>query len=98
MNKTTPKNTVCLWFNKDALDAARFYAATFLDSKVGAVHHAPSDYPSGKAGDIILVEFTVLGIPCVGLNGGPDFSHSEAFSFQVATDTQDRPLLERDRR
>ena len=63
MNKTIPKNTICLWYNKDALDAARFYAATFPDSKVGAVHHAPSDYPSGKADDILVVEFTVLGIP-----------------------------------
>src|SRR5215216_4629210 len=82
------KNTVCLWFNKDAEDAARFYAATFPDSKVTAVHHAPSDYPSGKAGDVLTVEFTVLGIPCLGLNGGPAFKHSEAFSFQVATDDQ----------
>jgi len=89
MNTPTPKNTICLWFNKDALDAARFYAATFPDSKVTAVHNAPSDYPSGKAGDILTVEFTVLGISCLGLNGGPAFSHSEAFSFQVATDTQE---------
>jgi predicted 3-demethylubiquinone-9 3-methyltransferase (glyoxalase superfamily) len=89
MNKPIPKNTICLWFNKDALDAARFYAATFPDSKVTAVHKAPSDYPSGKAGDVLTVDFTVLGIPCLGLNGGPDFSHSEAFSFQVATDTQE---------
>jgi predicted 3-demethylubiquinone-9 3-methyltransferase (glyoxalase superfamily) len=84
-----PKNAVCLWFNKDALDAARFYAATFPDSQVNAVHYAPSDYPLGKAGDVLTVEFTVLGIPCIGLNGGPAFSHSEAFSFQVATDTQE---------
>lgn len=84
-----PKNTICLWFNKDALDAARFYAATFPDSQVTAVHHAPSDYPSGKAGDVLTVEFTVLGLPCLGLNGGPAFQHSEAFSFQVATDTQE---------
>src|SRR2546423_13957012 len=89
MNKPIPKNTVCLWYNKDGLDAARFYAATFPDSKVSAVHHAPSDYPSGKAGDVLMVEFTVLGIPCLGLNGGPDVTHSEAFSFQVATDTQE---------
>jgi predicted 3-demethylubiquinone-9 3-methyltransferase (glyoxalase superfamily) len=89
MSKTMPKNTICLWFNKDALDAAHFYAATFPDSKVTAVHHAPGDYPSGKAGDVLTVEFTVLGIPCLGLNGGPEFSHSEAFSFQVATDTQE---------
>ena len=85
----TPKNTICLWYDKDALDAARFYAATFPDSKVTAVHKAPADYPSGKAGDVLTVEFTVLGIPCLGLNGGPDFKHSEAFSFQVATDTQE---------
>src|SRR6478735_5529821 len=85
----TPKNTICLWFNKDAHEAARFYAATFPDSKVIAVHTAPSDYPSGKAGDELTVEFTVLGIPCLGLNGGPQFRHSEAFSFQIATDTQE---------
>ncbi|HEX2852578.1 MAG TPA: VOC family protein [Opitutaceae bacterium] len=89
MSKPTPKNTICLWYNKDALDAARFYAATFPDSKVTAVHNAPSDYPSGKEGDVLTVEFTVLGIPCLGLNGGTTFSHSEAFSFQVATDTQE---------
>ena len=84
----TPKNTICLWFNKDAEDAARFYAATFPSSEVTAVHKAPSDYPSGKAGDVLTVEFTVLGIPCLGLNGGPEFKHSEAFSFQIATDDQ----------
>lgn len=89
MNKTNPKNTICLWFNQDALPAARFYEATFPDSHVTAVHHAPSDYPSGHAGDVLLVEFTVFGIPCVGLNGGPDIRHSEAFSFQIATDTQE---------
>jgi predicted 3-demethylubiquinone-9 3-methyltransferase (glyoxalase superfamily) len=89
MNTSIPRNTICLWYNKDAQDAARFYAATFPDSKVTAIHHAPSDYPSGKAGDVITVEFTVLGIPCVGLNGGPAFKHSEAFSFQIATDTQE---------
>ncbi len=81
-----PKNTICLWFDKDAHDAARFYAATFPDSKVTAVHKAPSDYPGGKQGDVLTVEFTVLGIPCLGLNGGPTFKHSEAFSFQIATD------------
>ena len=85
----TPKNTICLWFDKDALEAARFYAATFPDSEVTAVHKAPADYPSGKEGDVLTVEFTVLGIPCLGLNGGPEFSHSEAFSFQIATDDQE---------
>ncbi len=84
----TSKNTICLWFNMDAQEAARFYAATFPDSRVTAVHHAPSDYPSGKMGDVITVEFTVLGIPCLGLNGGTAFKHSEAFSFQIATDDQ----------
>ena len=83
-----PKNTICLWYDKDALDAATFYAATFPDTRVTAVHRAPSDYPSGKAGDVLTVEFTVLGIPCLGLNGGPAFTPSEAFSFQVATDDQ----------
>lgn len=82
------KNTICLWFNKDAEDAARFYAKTFPDSAVKAVHRAPSDFPSGKKGDVLTVEFTVLGIPCLGLNGGPAFKQSEAFSFQVATDDQ----------
>jgi predicted 3-demethylubiquinone-9 3-methyltransferase (glyoxalase superfamily) len=89
MKKSIPRNTICLWFNKDAVDAARFYAETFPDSEVTAVHHAPADYPSGQAGDVLAVEFTVLGIPCLGLNGGPGFPHSEAFSFQVATNTQD---------
>src|SRR5579883_2063874 len=84
-----PKNTICLWFDKDAQDAARFYAATFPDSRVVAVHHAPSDYPGGKKGDVLTVEFTVVGIPCLGLNGGPAFRHSEAFSFQIATDNQE---------
>jgi predicted 3-demethylubiquinone-9 3-methyltransferase (glyoxalase superfamily) len=84
-----PKNIICLWFNKDAEEAARFYAATFPDSKVMAMQKAPLDYPSGREGDVITVEFTVMGIPCVGLNGGPEFKHSEAFSFQVATDTQE---------
>ena len=83
-----PKNTICLWFEKDALAAAEFYAATFPDSKVGNVYRAPSDFPSGKAGDVLTVEFTVFGIPCVGLNGGPYFKQSEAFSFQIATDDQ----------
>ena len=83
-----PKNTICLWFDKDALEAARFYAATFPDSEVTAVRRAPCDYPGGKEGDLLTVEFTVLGIPCIGLNGGPAFAQSEAFSFQVATDDQ----------
>ena len=83
-----PKNTVCIWFDQDALDAARFYAATFPDSAVTAVHQAPGDYPNGRQGDVLTVEFTVLGIPCLGLNGGPQFRHSEAFSFQVATADQ----------
>jgi predicted 3-demethylubiquinone-9 3-methyltransferase (glyoxalase superfamily) len=88
MKPSHPKNLICLWYDKDALAAAQFYAATFPDSKVGAVQHAPGDYPSGKAGDVLTVEFTVLGIPCLGLNGGPQFKHSEAFSFQVATEDQ----------
>ena len=83
-----PKNTICLWYQGAALDAARFYAETFPDSTVGAVHRAPSDYPSGKQGDVLTVEFTVIGIPCVGLNGGSQFKHNEAFSFQIATDDQ----------
>jgi len=83
------KNTICLWYDKDAEAAARFYAATFPDSAVTAVHRAPGDYPSGKKGDVLTVEFTVAGIPCLGLNGGPAFRHSEAFSFQIATDDQE---------
>ena len=82
------KNRICLWYDKDAEAAARFYAATFPDSFVEAVRHAPGDYPSGKAGDILTVEFTVAGIPCIGLNGGTAFSHSEAFSFQIVTEDQ----------
>jgi predicted 3-demethylubiquinone-9 3-methyltransferase (glyoxalase superfamily) len=82
------KNTICLWFDRDAEEAARFYTRTFPDSTVGAVHRAPSDFPSGKAGDVLTVEFTVCGVPCLGLNGGPAFKHSEAFSFQIATDDQ----------
>ena len=82
------KNTICLWFDKDAEAAARFYAATFPDSRVGAVQRAPSDYPSGKKGDVLTVDFMVAGIPCLGLNGGPMFPQSEAFSFQIATDDQ----------
>ena len=83
-----PKNTICLWFDHDAEEAARFYAQTFPQSSVGAVIRAPADYPGGKAGIPLVVEFTVVGIPCIGLNGGPQFKHSEAFSFQVATDDQ----------
>ena len=83
-----PKNTICLWYDKHALEAATFYADTFPDSAVTKVTRAPGDYPSGKQGDVLTVEFTVLGIPCIGLNGGPTFKHSEAFSFQVATDDQ----------
>ena len=86
---TIPKNTICLWFDKDAEAAANFYAATFPDSSVGHVFKAPSDYPSGKAGDVLTVEFTVCGVPCVGLNGGPVFPQSESFSFQIATDDQE---------
>ena len=82
------KNTICLWYDKDAEAAARFYAETFPDSAVGAVHRAPSDYPSGKKGDVLTVEFTVAGVSCIGLNGGPAFKHNEAFSFQIATDDQ----------
>jgi len=84
-----PKNTICLWFDKDAEQAASFYAEVFPDSKVKAVHQAPGDYLDGKKGDVLTVEFTVLGIPCLGLNGGPTFKHSEAFSFQVATEDQE---------
>ena len=82
------KSTICLWYSGGAEDAARFYAKTFPDSSVGAVHRAPGDFPGGKKGDALTVEFTVLGIPCLGLNGGPSFKHSEAFSFQVATADQ----------
>lgn len=83
------KNTICIWYDRDAEEAAGFYASVFPDSQVKAVHHAPSDYPSGKAGDVLTVDFTVCGIPCLGLNGGPAFKHSEAFSFQIATDDQE---------
>ncbi|CAN7576848.1 VOC family protein [Acidovorax sp. Leaf78] len=84
----TSKNTICLWYERDALSAAHFYAATFPDSSVGAVMLAPGDYPDGQQGDVLTVEFTVAGIPCVGLNGGPQFKHNESFSFQIATDDQ----------
>jgi len=82
------KNTICLWYDRDAEAAARFYAETFRDSSVGTVFRAPGDYPSGKAGDVLTVQFIVAGIPCIGLNGGPAFRHGEAFSFQIATDDQ----------
>ncbi|QGA50794.1 MULTISPECIES: VOC family protein [Pseudomonas] len=82
------KNRICLWYDGTAQEAAEFYAKTFPDSAVNAIHHAPGDYPSGKQGDVITVDFTVIGIPCIGLNGGPAFKHSEAFSFQIATDDQ----------
>ena len=91
-------NTICLWYDKAAEEAARFYAKTFPNSAVGAVHRAPSDFPDGKKGDSLLVEFTVLGIPCVGLNGGPRFKHNESFSFQILTKDQaetDRYLVSR---
>jgi predicted 3-demethylubiquinone-9 3-methyltransferase (glyoxalase superfamily) len=83
------KNTICLWYNGDAEAAARFYAETFPNSAVGAVQRAPGDFPGGKQGDALVVEFTVCGIPCIGLNGGPTFPQTEAFSFQIATDTQE---------
>ena len=82
-------NTLCLWYDGNAEEAASFYAATFPDSNVTAVHRAPGDFPGGKAGDALTVEFTVVGIPCIGLNGGPMYTHSEAFSFQIATDSQE---------
>ncbi|RFP12026.1 VOC family protein [Duganella sp. BJB475] len=85
---TMNKNTLCLWYDHDAEEAAHFYARTFPDSKVGAVHRAPSDFPGGKADSVLTVEFTICGIPCIGLNGGKTFTHSEAFSFQIATDDQ----------
>jgi 2-polyprenyl-6-hydroxyphenyl methylase/3-demethylubiquinone-9 3-methyltransferase len=87
-HEMTSKNTICLWYEGGAVDAANFYAETFPDSAVGAVHRAPGDYPDGKQGDVLTVEFTVVGIPCLGLNGGPHFKHNEAFSFQIATDDQ----------
>jgi predicted 3-demethylubiquinone-9 3-methyltransferase (glyoxalase superfamily) len=82
------KNTICIWYDKDAEAAARFYASVFPDTSVGAVHRAPDDFPSGRKGDVLTVDFTVLGIPCIGLNGGPAFKQSEAFSFQIATEDQ----------
>jgi predicted 3-demethylubiquinone-9 3-methyltransferase (glyoxalase superfamily) len=83
------KNTICLWYNGTALDAATFYAKTFPDSSVGSIFRAPSDFPAGKKGDVLTVDFNVMGVPCLGLNGGPAFKHDEAFSFQVATDDQE---------
>ena len=83
------KNTICIWYDKDAEAAARFYATVFPDTSVGAVSRAPSDFPSGKKDDVLTVEFTVVGIPCIGLNGGPQFKQSEAFSFQIATENQE---------
>ncbi len=83
------KNTVCLWYEHDAEEAARFYTDLFPQSRLGAVQRAPADYPNGKAGDVLIVEFIVAGIPCIGLNGGPQFKHSEAFSFQIATEDQE---------
>ena len=82
------KNTICLWYEKDAEEAARFYAATFPDSAVHGVHHAPSDFPGGKEGQVLTVDFTVAGVACIGLNGGTAFRHSEAFSFQIMTEDQ----------
>ncbi|MFB9222677.1 VOC family protein [Paracoccus cavernae] len=82
------KNTVCLWYDKDAEEAARFYASVFPDTSVNAVHKAPADLPSGKKGDVLTVDFTVLGIPCIGLNGGSYFKQTEAFSFQISTEDQ----------
>lgn len=84
-----PKNTICIWYDSEAEEAANFYAATFPDSAVSAVRRAPADYPSGKAGDVLTVEFTVAGIPCIGLNGGPGFPQSQAFSFQIMTEDQE---------
>jgi 2-polyprenyl-6-hydroxyphenyl methylase/3-demethylubiquinone-9 3-methyltransferase len=89
MNTPAHRNTVCLWYEKTAEEAARFYAEIFPDTAITGIHRAPSDYPDGREGDVLTVEFTVLGIPCIGLNGGPYFKHSEAFSFQIATDTQE---------
>ncbi|MEO5510137.1 MAG: VOC family protein [Longimicrobiales bacterium] len=86
---STAKNTICIWYDKDALEAARFYASVFPDSAVTAVHDAPGDYPSGKEGDVLTVDFTLFGIPCMGLNGGSTFTHNEAFSFQIATVDQE---------
>ncbi len=83
------KNTICLWYERNAEEAARFYTTLFPQSSLGAIYKAPSDYPDGKAGDVLTIEFVVAGIPCIGLNGGPHFKHSEAFSFQISTEDQD---------
>ena len=88
MAATIAKNTICLWYNKDAEEAAQFYTRTFPDSHLGSTWRAPSDFPSGKEGEVLGVDFTVVGVPCFGLNGGPDFKHNEAFSFQIATENQ----------
>ena len=85
----TAKNTICVWYDTEAEAAARFYASVFPDSSVGAIHRSPANNPGNRAGDVMIVEFTVCGVPCIGLNGGPNFPHSEAFSFQIATDTQE---------
>ena len=85
----TAKNTICVWYDTEAEAAARFYASVFPDSSVGAIHRSPAHNPGNRAGDVMIVEFTVCGVPCIGLNGGPNFPHSEAFSFQIATDTQE---------
>lgn len=86
---TIPKNTICVWYDKDAEAAANFYAQTFPDSRVGNIWRSPSDNPGNKEGDVLVVEFTVCGIPCIGLNGGTTFKQTEAFSFQIATDDQE---------
>ena len=88
MTTKVGKNTICLWYDGTAVEAAQFYAATFSDTALGAIHRAPGDYPNGVQGNVLVVEFTLMGVPCIGLNGGPMFKHSEAFSFQVATDDQ----------
>ncbi len=91
MTQSPPKVTLCLWYDHAAEEAAKFYAATFPGSSVGAIRRAPADFPGGKQGSVLVVEFTVLGIPCIGLNGGPTFQHNESFSFQVATSDQAEP-------
>jgi predicted 3-demethylubiquinone-9 3-methyltransferase (glyoxalase superfamily) len=83
------KNTICVWYDKHAEEAARFYAATFPNSSIGEIHRAPGDYPAGQQGDVLVVHFTVCGVACIGLNGGPSIKHSEAFSFQISTESQE---------